>query len=67
MTQMARCVFCGEPSRIVLTRTSDEKTVPVCRQCVPRRKKLSWAVNPTDGVFQADRSLDETQKFRVTQ
>lgn len=64
---MSKCVFCGHPSQIVLTRTSDAKIVPVCRQCVPRRMKLSWAVNPIDGVFQADRSLDETQKSRVDQ
>lgn len=46
MTRTDKCVFCGHPAQIVLIRTSDAKIVPACRQCVPRRMKLSWAENP---------------------
>jgi len=46
VTRADKCVFCGHPPEIVLIRTSDKKVVPACRQCVPKRMKLSWAENP---------------------
>lgn len=67
MTQAAKCVFCGEPSRITLVRTSDRKPVPVCRQCVPKRKRLSWAENPTLDTLEATRVLANIQKGKVDQ
>ena len=67
MTQTARCVFCGEPSRITLVRTSDGKAVPACRQCVPKRMRLSWTKNPTADALEADRSHPDKQMAKVTQ
>ena len=65
--QTAKCAFCGEPARINLTRTADGKDVPVCRQCVPRRMRLSWAENPAAEAFEADRSYADKQKAIVIQ
>ena len=67
VTQTDKCAFCGHPSQAVLIRTSDGKTVPVCRQCVPKRKRLSWAENPTLDTLEATRVLANMQKAKVDQ
>ena len=66
MTQQINpCVFCGKRARITLTRTLDNKAVSVCRECVPRRKKLSWAENPTVDALEAAKTLTDKQKANV--
>ena len=67
MTQAPTCAFCGHPSQAVLIRISDKKTVPVCRQCVPKRKRLSWAENPTLDTLEATKVLANMQKAKVDQ
>lgn len=67
MTHAAPCVFCAEPSRITLIRIADNKAVPACRQCVPRKIRLSWAANPTTDAPEDSEHLNGAQKSRVNQ